>query len=1141
MKLQRLTIHNIASIQDATIDFEGKPLCDSEVFLITGKTGAGKTTILDAICLALYAKTPRLEHTAMNGKVEEIMHGGGDKSQVLAVDDVRHLLRRNTGEGWSKLVFEGTNGVRYEATWSVSRAHKKPTGTLQAKRWELLNLETGMTLNKDKEIEAEIGVAIGLDFDQFCRTVMLAQGEFTKFLNSTDKEKAVILEKITGVDVYSKIGIKIFDKARDCENEYNRQKEMADMVRVMSEEEMAAKLEEQKGVQDELKQLNALQARDDRDKKWLDDEQILRKQWNQSEQRYVEAADKVNNDAFKERELLVKEWRQTVEVRGWLAEYGKYSEQEAALDQRLNGLEQEYKMCVGGELWRSELLNVKRQQLMQTEQFLKEEAPRKGIYEHEQTIVAQLDIVVKNRQQMIKERTTMNALEQTLEPLQVAVNKMEEAVTESTKLCMDKEEALQKEEAELKGMNLAQLRETRESLVKKRGNLEQAKLAVGYWQSARTKLNKALEAVAILQKELIDKKKLKGNKEQEVESATKAFEVCKEQMESLRLSVDGLATTMREGLKEGDVCPVCGQRVVERLIPVEAQLQQAYQLALGNYQASETKLKTLERELNALNASIEGANNGLTQQLEGKVMCEEEAKQCEMQALEKVKMCGMEQMNETDELDLRLKEIDAELEHIKNELGRGEVKEKRVDEMRVEVSGLTKRKEELIVQRSNAIDKKNNCENQVAVLKKQLESLGRGETEAMERVAELIVVTGWEYDWRKDTIEFLAELRRMGAQYRKAEEMDLNLTHEVKMLNQEIEVGLNAQKEVKSRCEHWNEDDVAKSEVVELNHRWSALQASVVACQQERTMAMREKQKRADRLNEFREKHPNMGRKRLETLGAMTQQIVEQEEELLKREHEMVTRCLGEKENCKSQYDKHLESKPEMEENDNLATIVQRMNDRLEAISALQKREGAIVQMLEMDQKNRGEQAERLNKMAELRTRWGQWNRLKEMFGSADGSKFRTIAQSYVLANLLHSANHYMKTLSNRYRLKGQPGTFVIMLEDAYQGYVTRAASTLSGGESFLVSLSLALALADIGQRLSVDTLFIDEGFGTLSGAPLRNAIETLRQLHITGGRRVGIISHVEELKERIPVQIQVNQVGTNSYSEIKVVGETNG
>ena len=165
---------------------------------------------------------------------------------------------------------------------------------------------------------------------------------------------------------------------------------------------------------------------------------------------------------------------------------------------------------------------------------------------------------------------------------------------------------------------------------------------------------------------------------------------------------------------------------------------------------------------------------------------------------------------------------------------------------------------------------------------------------------------------------------------------------------------------------------------------------------------------------------------------------------------------------------------------------------------------------------------------------------MNQLIGDATGKTFRMIAQSYVLTSLIHSANSYMKTLTDRYTLKVKPGTFVITLEDAYQGFVSRAASTISGGESFLVSLSLALALSDIGQTLSVDTLFIDEGFGTLSGEPLQNAINTLRSLHTKAGRHVGIISHVEELQERIPVQIQVNQDGNSSSSKIRIVPENN-
>ena len=232
MKLQKLIIHNIASIEDAVIDFKAKPLADSEVFLITGKTGSGKSTILDAICLALYADTPRLDGTKMQGITKD-----GDKS--VQIDDPRQLMRRNTAEAYAKLYFTGSNGMSYEASWSVSRARKKVQGNMQSKEWRLCKLDSGTVLTKDAEIKEEIKKAIGLDFSQFCRTTMLAQGEFTRFLNSEDNEKAAILEKITGVDAYSKIGAKIYSVTNDKKGRWEQAKQLIEGIETLKEDEIA--------------------------------------------------------------------------------------------------------------------------------------------------------------------------------------------------------------------------------------------------------------------------------------------------------------------------------------------------------------------------------------------------------------------------------------------------------------------------------------------------------------------------------------------------------------------------------------------------------------------------------------------------------------------------------------------------------------------------------------------------------------------------------------------------------------------------------------------------------------------------------------------------------------------------------------
>jgi len=176
-------------------------------------------------------------------------------------------------------------------------------------------------------------------------------------------------------------------------------------------------------------------------------------------------------------------------------------------------------------------------------------------------------------------------------------------------------------------------------------------------------------------------------------------------------------------------------------------------------------------------------------------------------------------------------------------------------------------------------------------------------------------------------------------------------------------------------------------------------------------------------------------------------------------------------------------------------------------------------------------------KEAEARKEFEKWRKLNSLLGDSEGNKFKKIAQSYVLESLLVTANNYMPMLtSGRYKLCVVPGTFIILIQDALQDDSIRVASTISGGETFLVSLALALALSEIGENLQVDTLFIDEGFGSLSGEKLQNALATLKKLHANTGRQVGVISHVPEVREQIPVQIQVQQAKNSSCSTIQIV-----
>ena len=350
-------------------------------------------------------------------------------------------------------------------------------------------------------------------------------------------------------------------------------------------------------------------------------------------------------------------------------------------------------------------------------------------------------------------------------------------------------------------------------------------------------------------------------------------------------------------------------------------------------------------------------------------------------------------------------------------------------------------------------------------------------------VSAYVVPQMWQNDWKTDMVSFAHELKDAAEYYASVVEESRRLQAEREKAASELKAVETAVNDMVAVNPSWAEISPAASYEMsdELSDSANRLIADVISVRDRRTVALQRLEGERNMLSDLMEEHGQLS----------GYQDVETVEDKLK-EMDVLLSDAGE-------------------------------------------RKGMLQQTLRQDEVNRQQKGELSRECERLKKEYEKWSRLNVLVGDATGKKFRQIAQSYILSDLINSANHYMRSLTDRYTLKVVPGTFVIMIEDAYQGYAARAASTISGGESFLVSLSLALALSDIGQQLSVDILFIDEGFGTLSGEPLQNAISTLRALHRKAGRRVGIISHVEELREKIPVQIKVNQEGTESSSKIEV------
>ena len=191
MKILAIRLKNLASLAGPfEIDFTAEPLASAGLFAITGPTGAGKSTLLDALCLALFGAVPRLGDTGQ-AKMP-------DADSDISIGDPRTLLRRGTGGGYAEVDFVGVSGRRYRARWEANRARDKASGKLQNSRQSLIDLDSDQLLASQKtEYKTQLELALGLNFEQFTRAVLLAQSEFSAFLKANDNERSELLEKLT--------------------------------------------------------------------------------------------------------------------------------------------------------------------------------------------------------------------------------------------------------------------------------------------------------------------------------------------------------------------------------------------------------------------------------------------------------------------------------------------------------------------------------------------------------------------------------------------------------------------------------------------------------------------------------------------------------------------------------------------------------------------------------------------------------------------------------------------------------------------------------------------------------------------------------------------------------------------------------
>ena len=1154
MILQQLQIHNIASIEDATIDFEAQPLADSEVFLITGKTGAGKSTLLDAICLALYASTPRLENTSMQGEMR-------DNEKDIKIKDPVQLMRRNTGEAFVRLTFTGSNGVHYEAQWSVARARNKVTGKIQNKKWALRNLDTDFTYTKDKEIREEIALAIGLDFKQFCRTTLLAQGEFTRFLNSKDDEKAEILEKITGVDAYSRIGAKIFEQTVEKKKIWEDSQQKIEGIQILNDEEIAQKSNQLQQLDEQSQQIKNTLEKEQKKLRWLQREQDFRQRKEQAKEDLAHVKSIAESDETQQQEQTIALWNHTIEARAKMNEAASCAKTILQQEAQLQSLEQTFRQIQGAQSYELQQEQTIALSIRNIDDNLAQEAPKVNLYENAQTLNTLINSYLKNKKDAENNLQYANQIKKELSTqyqpkLENAKTMLEECQKTYNQQVIKAQEA----ETELEHLHLPQLRQQQEALKTLLNDIQAAKNLLELLHEEQNRHVLSQENLVQLQNSIQDKEKQLQVLTQESHDAEIQKNALQLAYEKQRESINKWAKSIRIKLQIGDTCPVCQQRI-ENTLPHEDNIDALVVEAEKLYKDAENEYNKILTSQNALDADIKALKNSLANEQKVFAKCSESLAKATQKAQEAAKKIP-EGENETQTL--------ATLEKVSAQIAEAEAKEKEAKKLRT----LRDQKlQEYEVQRNGMLaaqQKVDDTQHRIEVIEAQISLQNKTSEKALQDIHLLIGEAGnlsWQNDWHTMLTEFGKEVEDGAITYKMNTENQQKLAAELKQFeegNKNLAAALDAIIKLMPTWGTPSKEPLMLKRIPKVLTRASELQSQITAALQQMNAAKEKEEDTKKWLKEFMEKKQEMLKdfsdkeqeilldenlllqldtfqqcdiaEKTEAINRIKQQLVSKQTvwDELEKAYQLHT---GEYEALFDEEEK-MPIGEKMSEEESLDTRISTSIASLEAqLSELGNQRGGIIRDLEIDRSNKAKVGSLLQESAQKKADFEKWSRLNQLLGDATGNKFRRIAQSYVLASLIHSANGYMRTLSDRYILKVVPGTFVISLEDAYQGYVSRAASTLSGGESFLVSLSLALALSDIGTQLSVDTLFIDEGFGTLSGEPLQHAINTLRSLHSKSGRHVGIISHVEELKERIPVQIRVNQEGNNSSSNIEIVG----